>query len=158
MIPVLLEEVVRIGATSSQGGTAAPQGTQVLNVIALVFAGFLVAGVAVAVGYSSVGPSIGMTAGELQKLAPNYWNNAASKMSYNIIQAPSLIGPAWTPDELPGTKSKKPPKKLPVPTSPAPFTQPQLTLDDDFAAFPVDDTSDTAGFWEDSPSPLGRVA
>lgn len=129
-----------------------------LNLIALVFAGILVASVAVAVGCSNVGPSIGMAAVEFQKLAPNYWNNAGSKISYNIIQAPSLVGPAWSPDELPGARPKKATKKLRLPTQSRPVAQEPPAFEDDLLELPAGDAADMAGFWADSPSPLGRVA
>jgi len=129
----------------------------VLNVIALVFAGILVAGAAVAIGSSNAGPSIGMAAAEFQKLAPNYWHNAGAKMSYNIIQAPSLVGPAWTPDLLPGAGRPKAATKRPLHALPAPVEQEApLSFGDDLFESPAGDAPDMAR-WADSPSPLGRV-
>lgn len=129
-----------------------------LNLIALVFAGLLVAGVAVAIGSSNAGPSVTMAVGEFQKLAPNYWNSAASRMSYNIIQAPSLVGPAWSPDELPGGRPAPPRKQLSFQSSPPPAAlEPPPAYEDDLLRLPEDDAA-AAGLWADSPSPLGRVA
>jgi hypothetical protein len=127
-----------------------------LNLIALVFAGILVAAVAVAIGTSNAGPAINLSVGEFQKLAPNYWNKAASRMSYNIISAPTLVGPAWTPDELPGAHPAVKPKKPAWLTPPAVAqTGPLPFEDDDLLGLPEDD--DLSGLWADSPSPLGRV-
>jgi hypothetical protein len=131
----------------------------VIDLVALVFAGVLVAGVAVAIGCSNVGPSIGVAAAELEKLAPHYWNGVESKMSYKLIQAPSRVGPAWTPDQLPGTHTPKPARR-PLFQAPPPrpvIAQQPPSFEDDFLALPGDD-ADLAGFWAESPSPLGRVA
>ena len=128
-----------------------------LNLIALVFAAILVAAVAVAIGSSNAGPAINLTVGEFEKLAPNYWNNAARHMSYNIIQAPTLVGPAWTPDELPGAHPAVKPKKPAWLNPPAVAQTGPLPFEDadDLLGLPEDD--DLSGLWADSPSPLGRV-
>lgn len=122
--------------------------------MALVFAGLLVAGVAYVIGSSNAGPSISLTMSEFEKLAPNYWNRAAGRMSYNIIQAPTLVGPAWTPDQLPSDRPA--PKKRPAFLSTPVAQESAFSLGDDLLGFP-DDESDFDGLWSDSPSPLGRV-
>lgn len=134
-----------------------------LNIVALMFAGVLVAGVAVLVGSSNAGPSVGLAAGEIQKLSPGYWPRVESRMRYSIIQAPSLVGPAWSPDQLPGARTPKPkPKKPsfltqpPPPPPPRPEPQSQYQIDDDLLDLPGE-SADSSGFWADSPSPLGRA-
>ena len=129
-----------------------------LNLVALVFAGLLVAGVAVAVGLSNAGPSVGATALELQKLAPSYWPRVEARMSYNMVQAPTLVGPAWTPDELPGAHPAKPARKPLFQASPPAMLPRELgSFEDGLLGLPAADETDVNGFWADSPSPLGRV-
>ena len=130
-----------------------------LNVIALIFAGILVAGVAVALGSSNMGPSISIAAAEFQKLAPNYWHSAKGKISYNIIQAPSLIGPAWSPEQLPGgARPGHSAKKSAVHSLPRPVIQePPQAFEGDLLELPADGSSEPAGLWADSPRQLGRV-
>ena len=135
--------------------------SRVLNLVALLFAGMLVAGIGVAVGMSNAGPSICMAATELQKFSPGYWPRVESRMSYRMIDAPSLVGPAWSPDELPGARPAKPARK-PLFQTPPPrllAQDPPSAFDDNLLGLPEDDElSEISGFWTDSPSPLGRVA
>ena len=134
-----------------------------VNVIALVFAGLLVGGIALAIGCSNAGPSVNLVAREMNKLAPNYWNRAEARMQYNLIQAPTHVGPAWTAADLPTPKRPKPKRRplfeAPSPPPPPP-AEPDLDFlnDDEVFALPSDGGGDPFGSWEDSPSPLGRVA
>jgi hypothetical protein len=133
----------------------------VLNIVALVFAGVLVAGVAVLVGTSNAGPGVALAAGELQKLSPAYWPRVEAHMQYHIVQAPSLVGPAWTPEQLPGVRKPTKPKKpsflmKPLPPPPAPEPPSQFQIEQDLLDLPGE-SADRSGCWADSPSPLGRT-
>ena len=116
----------------------------VLNVLALLLAGVLVVGAAVLVGTSDFGPSIAATAAQAQKLAPGYWSGAQGRLSYTVIQRPTPVGPAWSPELLPA----KPPPRIELP-EPDSFEAGQELLPGD---------SPPSNNWIDSPSPLGRVA
>ena len=126
---------------------------------------------------SEWGEGVATSATELAKLTPSYWRRLAEGNGAVGVRQPSLIGrsqPVWTPDFLPSNarprsrrelRTSAPRPMLQAPTAVA--SRPAQTdawLGADLAQIPdwlkaeqPAATTASPGFWDGSPSPLGRT-